>query len=182
MRSAVLVSALLAIVHGCNDGTPPPASPTTIAVVLEGGTTTATAGVAASDPPATPAPLTTSAGTASAAPPGSAGDAGPDFYACGVDSDCVAVPKANCCPTGALEAVNKQSVDAYRSSLVCEKKHRMCPQFRMLDRRVALCDTDARKCEMVQPAQITCNAAGPNPHACPGGMHCDASGHCTASP
>ena len=173
MRSAVLVSALLAIVHGCNDGTPPPASPTTIAVVLEGGTTTATATVAASDPPAT---------AATAAPSASAGDAGPDFTSCGVDSDCIAVPKANCCPTGALEAVNKQSVDAYRSSLVCEKKHRMCPQFRLLDRRVALCDTDARKCEMVQPAQIACNAGGPNPHACPGGMHCDASGHCAGSP
>jgi hypothetical protein len=177
MRSAVLFSALLSIVHGCNDGAPPPSSPTTIAVVLEGGTTTtATAGVAASEPPPTPA------ASATTAPPPGAGDTGPDFYSCAVDSDCVAVPKVNCCPNGSLEAVNKQSVDAYRSSLVCEKKHRMCPQFRLLDRRVALCDTDSRKCEMVQPAQITCNAPGPNPHACPGGMHCDASGHCTGNP
>jgi hypothetical protein len=149
MRSVVLFSALVSIAHGCNDGTPPPASPTTIAVVLDGGTTTATAGAAASDPPpAAPTPATpASAATAALSPV----DAAPDFYSCGVDSDCVAVPKANCCPTGSLEAVNKQSVDAYRSSLVCEKKHRMCPQFRVLDRRVARCDASTRKCEMVPP-------------------------------
>ena len=119
-------TALLSASRACNDGTPPPATPPTIAVTLEAGAATnATGGgvaaVAASNPPASAMP-----------PAASAGDAGADFYSVGVDSDCVAVPKATCCPNGSLEAVNKQSVEAYRSSLVCERRHRICPQFRVI--------------------------------------------------
>src|SRR5580704_10579617 len=176
MRSVALLTVLLSASHACNDGTPPPATPPTIAVTLDAGATpTATGGgvvaVAASDPPATATPTAASAG-----------DAGADFYSCTLDSDCVAVPKATCCPNGYLEAVNKQSVEAYRSSLVCERRHRICPQFRVMDRRQALCGNESRKCEMVQPDRIVCNGPGPNPHSCPNGTQCDGSGHCVGSP
>ena len=177
MRSVVALALFVSASHACNDGTPQPATPPIIAVTLEGGAPTRAQGevaaVAASDPPPTPT------ATPSAA---SAGDAGADFYSCAMDSDCVAVPKATCCPNGYLEAVNKQSVEAYRSSVVCERRHRVCPQFRVLDRRQALCGNESHKCEMTQPDRIVCNGPGPNPHSCPNGTRCDGAGHCAAGP
>jgi hypothetical protein len=172
MRKPVLmvVFALFSMV-ACNDHSPPPAAPTMIAVTLDSGSmTTSSSSVAASDSPQI------------ASPAAAASDGGPDFYSCAVDSDCVAVPKATCCPNGFLEAVNKQSVDAYKGSAVCEKRRRICPQFRVMDRRVALCGNESHKCEMVQPDQVVCGGAGPNPHSCPSGSQCNSSGHCAANP
>ncbi|MGO8992520.1 MAG: hypothetical protein ACLQVI_04285 [Polyangiaceae bacterium] len=159
--------ALTTAALACTDKAQHPATPTTMIVALDGGASTSTTtSVAASDAPASPA---------------IAGDSGPDYYSCSVDSDCVAVPRAGCCPTGHKEAVNKQSVDAYKASVVCEGR-RMCPQYRVLDRRLPFCSNDSHKCEMVQPDQIVCGGAGPNPHACPSGSQCDGTGHCAAKP
>jgi hypothetical protein len=166
MRSlvSVVVGALLFVsaACACSKGTPAAITPLTVTLAGDGGATdTAAVGVAASDAPASP-------------------DGGPDFYSCGVDSDCIAVPKASCCPNGFLEAVNKQSPDAYHASFACGK-HRLCPQFRVMDRRQALCSNESHRCEMVQPDKIVCNGTGANPHACPGGAPCDATGHCTVA-
>jgi hypothetical protein len=151
----------------CNDVAAPPSAPTTVMRAHAGDAATpSTERLAPAEPP--PSPLTSA----------SAGDAGLDFYSCGVDSDCVAVPKATCCPTGLLEAVNKQSVDAYRESFVCEGRHGMCPKFRMRDVRQSLCNNESRRCEMVQPDRIVCDGSGPNPHACPNGSRCDGAGRC----
>ena len=159
--------ALTTAALACTDKAQHPATPTTMIVALDGGASTSTTtSVAASDAPASPA---------------IAGDSGPDYYSCSVDSDCVAVPRAGCCPTGHKEAVNKQSVDAYKASVVCEGR-RMCPQYRVLDRRLPFCSNDSHKCEMVQPDQIVCGGAGPNPHACPSGSQCDGTGHGAAKP
>jgi len=160
-------------IAGCNDGGPPPTSPAPIAadpvttVVVDGGPmTSATTAVAAEDPPANPA---------------SSGDGGADFASCSVDSDCVAVARVGCCKNGWKEAVNKQSVGAYNASFVCEKKRRICPQYRIVDRREAVCASDPHKCQMVAPAQITCSGSGPSAHACPSGTQCDGTGHCAGA-
>ena len=92
----------------------------------------------------TPIPMPTAAGDAGAA------TSGPDFYSCGTDTDCVAVPRAGCCHNGHKEAVNTQSVDAYKTSVTCPK-HRLCPQYVIMDNRVARCAPDTKKCVMVAP-------------------------------
>jgi hypothetical protein len=174
MRSlaAVLSLSLVLAAVACNDAGPPPVAPATATapvttVLVDAGPMTATSSVAESDPPATPA---------------SPGDGGGDFYSCGVDSDCVAVPKVGCCPNGSMEAVNKQSVDAYRASFVCGKTRHICPMYRLLERRRPLCGNASHRCEMVPPDQVVCNGTGPNVHACLTGTQCDSTGHCAPSP
>jgi hypothetical protein len=173
MRSPgwVLSSALVMVGPACNDAAPV-TSPATMSavpvttVVVDGGPALSVAnGVATTAP--------------SAAPP-SGGDGGADFYSCTADPDCIAVPQANCCPNGRLEAVNRQSAGAYKASLVCGGKHRMCPQYRVLDKREPLCNNDSHRCEMVQLEMIPCGTQ--NAHSCPGSSQCDGSGHCAAKP
>jgi hypothetical protein len=127
-------------------------------VVLDAGAAVATADPAVPSPdPATAADagaLTPSAlsaqvapaasGTASPTPPG------PDFYSCGGDADCVAVPLAGCCHNGHKAAVNTSSVDAYKNSVTCPK-HRFCPQYMVRDNRIAKCAPDTKKCVLVNP-------------------------------
>jgi hypothetical protein len=79
-------------------------------------------------------------------------------------------------------AVNKQSVEAYRGSVQCVKeglrRHRMCPQYRVLDRRISVCGNDTHRCEMRPPEKVQCAGTGPDVHACPPGSACDSGGHC----
>ena len=172
--AGVAWSSLVLAAIGCNDGGPPPVTPAgtaplTTVVVDAGPMTAASSAVAASDPPATPAS-------------DASGDGGADFYSCSVDADCVAVARASCCPNGMLEAVSKQSVDAYKASVTCGKGRRICPMYRVMDKRVAICGNASKRCEMVQPDQIACGGAGPNVHACPSGSQCDGTGHCAPKP
>jgi hypothetical protein len=175
MRFAALASwSFVMAAVACNDGGPPPAAPTSVAapittVVIDAGAMAATSGVASSEPPATPATA-------------ASGDGGADYYSCSVDADCVAVDKASCCPNGWLEAVNKQSVDAYKASITCGKGRRICPMYRVMDKRVPLCGSSSHRCEMVQPEQIACGGTGPTVHACPSGAQCDGTGHCAGKP
>jgi hypothetical protein len=175
---AGISSSLVIAIVGCNDAGPPPAAPATApataaapvtTVFVDSGPVTA---VASTDPPPTPvAPATATPG-----------DSGADFYSCTVDSDCIAVPRVGCCPTGHKEAVNKQSADTYKNSFVCEKTRRICPMYRILDRRQPVCGTTSHKCELMMPDQIACSGAGPDVHACPTGFRCDANGHCASNP
>jgi hypothetical protein len=183
---AVIAATLVA----CNDAGPPPADPTTVATTAPPPPVTTVvvdAGAATETPAPAPAP-TVAEPTPPPAPAPTLPDGGVDLFACGGDSDCVAVPKAGCCPTGHLEAVNSKSVDAYKASVVCTGKgrHRLCPMYRVLDKRIAICASGSHKCEMAPPDKVTCSGTGPDVHACPTGATCDASGHCvvpaTATP
>ncbi len=76
----------------------------------------------------------------------------PDYLVCSENSDCIAVERAGCCHNGFKDAVNASKVDEYRAANVC-KKSGPCPMFRILDKRVAVCNTVKHRCEMVQPAK-----------------------------
>jgi hypothetical protein len=152
------------------------AAPVTTVVVDAGAMTAASTADAATPPPA---PVGSASGQGNAS---TGADAGPDFYSCATDSDCTAVAKVGCCQNGFLEAVNKQSAEAYRASFVCDKKRPICPMYRILDKRVPLCESSTHRCELVQPEQIGCGGTGPNVHACAAGYKCDAAGHCVATP
>jgi hypothetical protein len=158
-----LVSLLFAsasvVVLACTNGTPRATAPTTVTLEGDAGMT-----VIGETPD----------------PPAASTDGGPDFFACGSDLDCVAVPRAQCCPNGFMEAVNKDRVDAYRTSVTCDRRHRMCPQYRVFDRRAAICGNISHRCEMVMPDHIACSGTGPEVHVCPHNALCDASGHCPA--
>ena len=176
--SGLAVSSLLCFVAtACTDSGPPPASPSPTTTVVAPASPPPP--VAAAAPTDTPPPATSVAASDPPPAPASVVDAGPDFFSCSADSDCVAVQTAGCCPTGRKEAVNKQSTDAYAASVPCEKKHRICPMYRVLDRRVPVCGNTSHKCEMVQPNEIPCGS-GAGGRACPSGSTCDANGHCAA--
>jgi hypothetical protein len=123
---------------------PPPAPPPPVTtVVMDAG--------------AAPAPAPLPVAVAEGTPPAAEAKATPatpaagDYFSCKADADCVAVPKNGCCHNGYHEAVNKQSVDAYKASFTCEKKRPICPQFMIKETKVARCDTAASKCVMAQP-------------------------------
>src|SRR5207249_4777824 len=62
------------------------------------------------------------------------------YYACKVDSDCVAISKGGCCPNGWKVAVNKSQVSAYNSIAMCAIEM-ICPLSVINDTRVAECNT-----------------------------------------
>jgi len=107
-----------------------------------------------------------------------------DFFACAVDSDCVAVGKRMCCSDCTKEAVNKDQVLAYESQLMfCPAV--LCPKLCRLDERVAQCNVDAGRCEMIEIADIACGGRSLNPHECPADYECrgealqwDGTGQC----
>ncbi len=114
------------------------------------------------------------------------------LFACKVDNDCVAVPRAQCCPNGFLEAVNVNKVEAYKTANACKNPPSVCPRFIVNDTRVASCNTGTKKCEMVAKPAFgeeggTCGTiAGIQCHA---GLHCalegnfpDAAGTCAKAP
>lgn len=96
------------------------------------------------------------------------------WFACAVDSDCVAVPRAECCGTGWKEAVNKHHVKAYEHSITCPK-HQICPLYVIDDTRVAECNNDTGKCEMIDPAAMSCGGFVRNHHECAPGYSCEAN-------
>ena len=94
----------------------------------------------------------------------------PDFYSCKADSDCVAVPRHVCCAQCMKEAVNKDMAEAYSSQpQVCRI---LCTALCRIDERVAECNRDTGKCEMVEIADIKCGGHTPTPHLCPPDTEC----------
>ena len=138
MRSALALVFVLGasspIASGCTGGTLAPVAPITT-VMLDGGAGSSTPiGLSSDAPDAAPA----------------SGDAGPDFFSCAADADCIAVPKNACCNNGFMEAVNSKSADAYKASFTCDNRGRMCPQFRIRDTRLPHCNADAHRCELLK--------------------------------
>jgi hypothetical protein len=89
---------------------------------------------------------------------------------CEIDADCVRVDKG-CCQVGEYIAVRKDNAAAYQASLQCAAV--MCPTMIVVDdHSVAQCNTQMRKCEVVNAASIECNGFTMNPHACPDGFQC----------
>jgi hypothetical protein len=158
MRTQSILLALLlscsALAWACGDAMPPPpatpATPTApvTTVVLDAG-----APVTAPAPMAVAVAPVTSAAPTVAADPADAGatttPAAGDFFSCTTVADCVAVAKNDCCKNGFKEAVNANSVDAYRASAPACNPKRKCPMFRIMDKRVPACT--AGKCTLVQP-------------------------------
>jgi hypothetical protein len=109
-----------------------------------------------------------------------------NVFACKVDADCVAVPKAGCCHNGWDEAVNKTKVAEYDKLYTPKVCKVMCPMYIVDDTRVAECNTGTNKCEMVEPTAIRCGGFTRNPHSCPKGFSCkfggvpDVPGTCVA--
>src|SRR5579884_752755 len=99
-----------------------------------------------------------------------------DYSTCQVDSDCIAVEREGCCHNGYKDAVNKDGVASYRAANACRTRNTVCPQFRIDDKRVALCNATAHRCEMVEPETIRCGGAGDAAHACPAGFTCKTTG------
>jgi hypothetical protein len=109
------------------------------------------------------------------------------MYACGADSDCVAIARAGCCPDGTLVAVNAKHVDSYNDHNVCENPGMICSHHVIVDNRVAECNLGSGACELVKPADIRCGGFTSNPHACPDGYQChlnnipDVPGSCVST-
>jgi hypothetical protein len=72
------------------------------------------------------------------------------FRACQVDTDCIAVLRNGCCHDGRNEAINKGSVDAYKSSFTCPVPNPRCPMHLVLDRREPACDAAGHACKLVE--------------------------------
>jgi hypothetical protein len=107
----------------------------------------------------------TDAGLADGEPP-------PDYRACQVDSDCVAVWQAGCCRNGWKTAVGCGEQDAYAEAFACHTPHPICPMYIVRDTRVAECNRATHLCEMVSPDQIACGGFILHPHECPDGYEC----------
>lgn len=89
---------------------------------------------------------------------GSSPDAGgpdgavtPEYLACAADADCIAVERAGCCHNGYKDAVNAHLVEQYLAANACQDPHHMCPMFRIVDKRVARCQTSLKRCVLVNP-------------------------------
>ena len=104
---------------------------------------------------------------------------------CNVDADCVKVQKQCCVDMNAnYTAVLASKKDAFQESLDCAAV--MCPAVMPpADHSMAQCNFDTKKCELVAPKDIVCNAFSMNPHSCPPNFTClenpmiaDAGGKC----
>jgi hypothetical protein len=110
-----------------------------------------------------------------------------NFYSCQADSDCVAVPVAECCGTGHKMAVNKHQTTAYENSYTCPQPNQVCPLYLIDDTRQAECDVVSHQCQMVDITAIHCGGFTVNPHQCPSGYSCkyggvpDVPGKCVAN-
>jgi len=96
----------------------------------------------------------------------------PAFTPCAFDTDCVAVAQAGCCHNGWLAAVNADLVCAYNEENACTTQGSICPQYVVVDTRVAICGCSSDACEMIAPTSIRCGGDGLNPHACPSSYDC----------
>jgi hypothetical protein len=149
--------ALITLSAACKEASSPSPDPVTL-VTIDGGPRDAS-----------PDPAPTTATTTTTPPPDASQ---PDFYACNVDADCIAVPKVGCCNNGYKEAVNKASAEAYKLSFTCPTPNQICPHYMINDVRLPECKSETHRCEMVAPDQIKCGGFIKNQHACPDGMHC----------
>ena len=109
------------------------------------------------------------------------------YRACKMDSDCVAVPRVGCCDNGWKEAVASSQKDAYAASFHCQERP-ICPQYKVQDARVALCDNASHLCAMEKPEDVHCGGFIANAHKCPTGYTCprskvpDVASICVKSP
>jgi hypothetical protein len=96
------------------------------------------------------------------------------FDACSVDADCLKI-HVGCCKR--FEgAINASQLEAYQASLSCPANP-ICPAVltQMTD-RVAQCNSDTKKCELVAPNDIRCGGHVINNHACPDQYECVGEG------
>ena len=101
---------------------------------------------------------------------------GSGLFNCASDADCVAVPRAECCPHGYKEAVNARETEAYLATYACAQSPRpLCSRLWVQDSRVAQCDRSVGKCAMVAVEDIVCGGFA-NLHSCPEGYACQAEG------
>jgi hypothetical protein len=136
-RSIAAVAAPLLLLACAQTSQPP-------VVTAPSATASAPATAAAAPPPATSAGAT--------GPTAPASDVPAQYRTCNTDADCVAVPRAGCCPHGWKEAIAVPQKDAYARDFACTRTPRpICPLFLVRDARVARCDGKAHLCEMVQP-------------------------------
>ena len=155
----VLNASLFGAVAACNEGGKPPVGPIVIpASFADGG--------------ADAARLARSGADLDHADAGAGLDASPDFYACAVDSDCVAVPKVGCCTNGYKEALNAKFVDAYKASFICPAPNQACPHIMVNDTREPECNREEHSCELVEVKNIKCGGFIQNAHQCPEGTRC----------
>lgn len=95
------------------------------------------------------------------------------LFGCAVDSDCVVIEDDASCADGALVAVNQANADQYCFS----GNQADCSIPAAFDTRVAQCDFQAHRCQMIDPTLIHCGGfIAPN-HGCPDGFQCDFHGH-----
>ena len=99
-----------------------------------------------------------------------------EYLTCTADAECVAVAREGCCHNGYKDAVNKDKIADYRAANACRVPNTLCPQFRVVDRRVAECSYTTRQCEMVEPETIRCGGTGDAAHECPAGYACKTTG------
>ena len=98
------------------------------------------------------------------------------YNSCKTDDDCEAVSKGGCCANGWKVAVNKTKATAYANATECKVHNQLCPLFVVNDTRVAQCNAGTKKCELLQPEDITCGGFVAHPHQCPTGYSCDHTG------
>jgi hypothetical protein len=125
--------------------------------------------------PSAPADLATAAATATS------DDAA--LYTCVLDSDCVAVTAApGCCDNGRKTAVAAEQVEAWDRANACVPTRRICPMYKMLDKRVPECDDATHRCVMVAPEDVRCDGFRRNAHQCPDGYACNFEQHVSDVP
>jgi hypothetical protein len=99
--------------------------------------------------------------------------AAPDYVSgCNVDADCTKVQKQCCVDfNDNWTAVLTSKKDAFSESLDCAAV--MCPAVMPPeDHSMAQCNFDTKKCELVKPKDIVCQAFSMNPHFCPPNWTC----------
>jgi hypothetical protein len=112
---------------------------------------------------------------------------GEGIFTCASDHDCVAVARAECCPTGLKAAINASAEARYYATYACGDHPNVCPIYLIVDRRVAECNRGSRRCELIDPEQIQCGGFIRDPHQCAPGWTCqrnaipDLPGQCIAN-
>ncbi len=166
----VLSASLSGVVGACNEGGKPPVGPIVIRASFADGGADVDGRAADADGGAHAALLARSGAALDRADGGI--NASPEFYACTVDSDCVAVPKVGCCANGYKEALNAKFVDAYKASFICPAPNLACPDIMVNDTREPECNGEVHSCGLVAVKSIKCGGLIKNAHQCPEGTRC----------
>lgn len=101
-----------------------------------------------------------------------------DFVSgCNVDADCAKIDKA-CCANMGKTAVLASKAGAYTASLGCVQPVACTRVLTRPDYSAPQCNRATKKCELVQPKDITCGGFVPPglEHKCPDGYSCKVSG------